>query len=75
VVVGGLRVVHLSLLQGVGVLAGLRRGGDPDADGVQRRRALPRAVDRLQARRRARPPQDHDLQGLAHTPAPSPIRS
>jgi len=54
--------------QGFGIPEGLRRLGHPDADGVQRRRAFPRAVDRLQARRRARPPQDYAVQGIALHP-------
>jgi hypothetical protein len=51
--------------QGVGILEGLRWLGHPDAGGVLRRRAFPPAVDRLQARRRARPPQGYAIQGIA----------
>jgi hypothetical protein len=58
--------------QGVGVPAGLRRVRDPDADGVQRRRAPPRAVGRLQARGQARAPQGHALQGLVSSRLVSP---
>uniref|UniRef100_A0A453DGW6 Uncharacterized protein n=2 Tax=Aegilops tauschii subsp. strangulata TaxID=200361 RepID=A0A453DGW6_AEGTS len=52
---------------GVRVLEGLRRGVPADAHVLQPRRAplpLPPAVDRLQPRRRPRPPQDPHLQGL-----------
>lgn len=52
--------------QGSGFLEGLRRGLPPDAHVLQPRRPLlplPRAVDRLQPRRRAWAAQDPNLQG------------